>query len=74
MKKIENGVRYEIETGEWKTIYIGMPTNVDMVKKSGESFIGKVSAYSENRKHIEVPKKDRDKFKSGDAVRVEKIE
>jgi hypothetical protein len=45
-----------------------------MKKKSGESFIGKVSTYSENRKHVEIPKKDRDKFKSGDAVRVEKIE
>ena len=55
-----------------------MLTDVSMATKAEKAeFISKVSDYgskSDGRKHIEIPKKDRDKFKSGDAVRVEKIE
>jgi len=54
-----------------------MSTYVSMKPKPKESknpeFVGKVSAYGEGRKHIEVPKDKRDKFESGDDVFVEKL-
>ena len=44
-------------------------------KNSEQSFIATVSKFSNDRLHVEVPKKHRDKtVKDGDAVRVENIE
>ena len=72
-------MRYEIDSGNPKSIYRSVSTDVDMAKKrdknSEQSFIATVSKFSNDRLHVEVPKKHRDKtVKDGDAVRVEKIE
>ena len=42
-------------------------------KKAKDSFISKVSKYGTGRKHIEVPKGKRKKFKAGDYVQAEKL-
>ena len=41
--------------------------------KNRKRFISKISSYGKDRMHIEVPKKEFDKFEPGDHVRVEKI-
>jgi hypothetical protein len=43
-------------------------------KNIKKSFINRVSKFSGNRLHVEVPKKERENFNPGDSVRVEKIE
>jgi hypothetical protein len=43
-------------------------------KKIKKSFINRISKFSGNRLHVEVPKKERKNFTPGDTVRVEKIE
>lgn len=56
---------------------MSVPTLVGMsrkkVKKS-DSFIGKVSIYGSDRKHIEIPSDKRDDFESGDAVHVKRLD
>ena len=42
-------------------------------KKNKVGFIGKVSKYGSDRKHIEVPKEIREIFKVGDYVTVMKF-
>ena len=44
-----------------------------MAKKQPDKFVGKVSKYGKNRKHIEIPKDKKSRFRPGDPVRVEKI-
>ena len=55
-----------------------MSTHADRVtkpkKKGKKSFIRQVSKYAGDRLHIEVPKRERDNFRPGDSVKVEKIE
>ena len=59
-----------------------MSTYVDMKKKhtppkesskDEDSFIGPVSKFAGERLHVEVPQKQRKRFKAGEYVKVEKI-
>ena len=59
---------------------MSMLTDVSMAKKQtktktvSDGFVSKISSYGTGgRKHIEVPKKERDNFEVGDHVRVKKI-
>lgn len=42
-------------------------------KKAKNSFIGKISKYGKDRKHIEIPKNKRKDFKTGVYVNVNEI-
>ncbi|CAB1061194.1 hypothetical protein D1BOALGB6SA_5967 [Olavius sp. associated proteobacterium Delta 1] len=57
---------------------MSVSTNVDMARKKDgkkKGFIGKVAGFgNKGRKHVEVPKKDRDNYDIGDNVRVDPVE